>query len=135
MSAKPIIDIMVLVNNIEQIYSYDELMNANGYVPRGENGIPQRRYFVRYGADAVNHMTHVHIYEKGNPHVADELMFRDFLAVDRESFQQYEKTKLDAAEKYRFSPNEYVDAKTDCVKSIMEKAKEYYAKTSITRPI
>jgi len=128
MSAKPVIDVMVVVNKIETVDAYNEDMIAHGYSVRGENGIPRRRYFVRLKEDGENHAAHIHIYEKGNPHIIDELMFRDFLSVDNESFREYEKVKYEAAKKFRFSPGEYVEAKDNCVMDIMEKARKYYSK-------
>jgi len=45
--------------------------------PRGENGIEGRRYFVKFTPDnSGNHTHHIHIYQKGNTHISDELMFR-----------------------------------------------------------
>ena len=128
MSAKPIIDVMAVVNEIETVDAYNKNMIANGYSVRGENGIPRRRYYVRLKEDSENHAAHIHIYEKGNPHITDELMFRNFLSIDIESFREYEKVKYEAAEKFRFSPGEYTEAKNNCVMTIMEKAKRYYSK-------
>lgn len=126
MHAKPIIDIMVIVRDITIIDNFNDTMSANGFTPRGENGISGRRYFVRYAEDNENHLTHVHIYESDNPHVKNELMFCKFLSVDRESFESYEKVKLEAGKKYRYSPLEYTNAKTDCVNEIMKKINMQY---------
>jgi len=126
MSAKPVLDIMIIVTNINLADDYKAEMIRRGYTPKGENGIEQRRYFVRYKPDGENHASHIHVYEKGNPHISDELMFRDFLSLDEESFREYERVKLEAAEKFRFSPGEYTDAKSACVAAIMEKARKYY---------
>lgn len=129
MSAKPIIDIMVIVENIDLIDNYNELMIEKGYIPRGENGINERRYFIKLNPDnSGNHTCHIHIYQKGNQHITDELMFRDYLEVDAESFKEYEKIKIKAARHYRHSPRAYVDAKCNCIKKIMEKARQYYIK-------
>ena len=69
---------MIVVKDIESVDAYNEGMIAHGYSVRGENDIPRRRYFVRLKEDGENHAAHIHVYEKGNPHVSDELMFRDF---------------------------------------------------------
>ena len=130
MSAKPTIDVMIVVDTIEAVDAYNEEMIAQGFSIRGESGIPGRRFFVRLKGDGENHATHVHIYEKGNFHIYDELMFRDFLALDRESFEKYEKIKVEAADKFKYSPDEYVEAKSNCVMEIMEKAKRYYSEKS-----
>ncbi|MHA1961360.1 MAG: GrpB family protein, partial [Candidatus Thorarchaeota archaeon] len=43
--AKPIVDILVVVKNIERIDAYNPIMQENGYEPKGEHGIPGRRFF------------------------------------------------------------------------------------------
>jgi Uncharacterized conserved protein len=127
LSAKPIIDIMIVVNDINQIDKYNNVMEYHGYSVRGENGIEARRYFVKLSPDnSGNHTHHIHIYQKGNSHITDELMFRDYLRIDKEAFKEYERTKIEASLKFRYSPREYVDAKYDCIKSIMDKAILYY---------
>jgi GrpB-like predicted nucleotidyltransferase (UPF0157 family) len=45
--AKPIMDIMVEVKDIERVDAFNEQMAQLGYEARGENGIPFRRYFCR----------------------------------------------------------------------------------------
>lgn len=127
LSAKPIIDIMVVVNDINHIDEYNHIMESNGYSVRGENGIEGRRYFVKFTQDnSGNHTHHIHIYQKGNPHISDELMFRDYLRINNEALKEYERVKIAASLKFRYSPKEYVNAKYDCVMSIMDKAKSYY---------
>lgn len=127
LSAKPIIDIMIVVNDIKQIDEYNHDMEYHGYSVRGENGIEGRRYFVKLSSDnSGNHTHHIHIYQKGNSHISDELRFRDYLRIDKEALEEYERIKIEASLKFRYSPREYVDAKYDCIKSIMDKANLYY---------
>lgn len=129
MWAKPIIDIMIVVGNIETVDVFNEKMEANGYTVRGENGTPGRRYFQKLHPDkSGNHTHHVHIYQKGNQTMCDELMFRDYVRTDREAFMEYTNVKIEASRKYRNSPLDYTDAKTCCVNRIMDKAKAYFAK-------
>jgi GrpB-like predicted nucleotidyltransferase (UPF0157 family) len=128
MWAKPIIDIMIVVDNIESVDAFNEIMMLNGYNAKGENGIPGRRYFQKLNPDkSGNHTHHVHVYQKGNPHIFDELMFRDYLKIDREAFAAYLEVKKAASAKYRTSPVEYQDAKAPCIMSILGKAKAYFA--------
>ena len=124
MTAKPIIDVIIVVNDINDIDALNDAMAAAGYLPRGENGIPGRRYFVTLAADGENHLRHIHCYEANNPHVTDELLFRDMLRSDQNAFQEYASVKQRAAELFRFSPGEYEAYKTDCVVSILAQAKK-----------
>ena len=128
MWAKPIIDIMIVVDNIESVDAFNEIMMLNGYNAKGENGIPGRRYFQKLNPDkSGNHTHHVHIYQNGNQHISDELMFRDYLRIDQEAFRTYLEVKKAASAKYRTSPLEYQDAKAPCILSILGKAKAYFA--------
>lgn len=127
MPSKPILDILITVPNIQAVDARNGLMVRNRYMSKGENGIAGRRYFVKFKDDGENHTHHVHVYEPDNPHVADELLFRDFVSTDEAAFQAYARVKLEAAEKHRFSPPAYTDAKAECVRHIMEKARKHRA--------
>lgn len=123
MSAKPIIDVLIVVSDIGAVDKLNGSMQAAGYIPRGENGIPGRRYFVMLAADCENHLRHIHCYEPDNPHVETELLFRDTLRSDRDAFRQYERVKMEAAETFRFSPGEYEAYKSACVEGILRRAR------------
>ncbi|MFC6292908.1 GrpB family protein, partial [Macrococcus epidermidis] len=43
--AKPIIDILIVVKDINKIDDYNAAIELIGYAAKGENGIPNRRYF------------------------------------------------------------------------------------------
>lgn len=86
------------------------------------------RYFQMFATDGVNHTQHIHCYEKDNQYAIDELMFRDYLNIDKEVFEAYKAIKIEASDKYRFSPIEYTEYKSACVNEIMVKAKLYFAK-------
>lgn len=76
LSAKPIIDIMPVVKDINIVDKYNEEMQGIGYEPKGENGISGRRYFEK-GGDNRTH--HVHIYQVGSYEIKRHLAFRDYL--------------------------------------------------------
>ena len=61
MAAKPIIDILVEVTSLAEVDKLNNQMKALGYLPKGENGMPGRRYF-RKGTDDI-HTHHVHVHE------------------------------------------------------------------------
>ena len=130
MRAKPIIDVLVVVRDMKAVDALNDPMRAACYIPRGENGIPGRRYFVMLAEDSGNHLRHIHCYEPGNPHVAAELLFRDTLRADRDAFQQYERVKMEAAKRFRFSPGEYEAYKSDCVNAILNRAQQTILRTS-----
>ncbi len=59
LSAKPIIDLMPIVSDIQLVDHFNKEMKNLGYEAMGENGIIGRRYFQK-GGDNRTH--HVHIY-------------------------------------------------------------------------
>ena len=57
--AKPIIDVLVEVQDIEKIDDFNEEMVRQGHRPQGEFGIPGRRFFIK-GDDATR-THHIHV--------------------------------------------------------------------------
>lgn len=49
LKAKPIIDLLPVVRKIDRIDEFNQEMICLGYTPKGENGIPNRRYFQKGG--------------------------------------------------------------------------------------
>ncbi|GGO00393.1 GrpB family protein [Saccharibacillus kuerlensis] len=76
MQAKPVIDMMMLVQDIEAIDGYNAQMTALGYEAAGDWGIPGRRLFRRGGENRTHH---IHVYEKDHPQITRHLVLRDYL--------------------------------------------------------
>lgn len=127
LSAKPIIDIMVLVKDINKIDEYNEKMRKTGYDVRGEHGIAGRRYFVKFKPDnSGNHTHHIHIYEEGMQSAKNELMFRDYLQINPEAKQAYNNLKLSLSKQFYTDPLGYTEGKTELVRKITEEARLYF---------
>ena len=127
--AKPIIDIMILVHDINKVEKHDSEMKTFGYTARGENGMTGRRYFVKYKDDMMNHSHHVHIYqENGNPFINEAFIFRDYLRVNQEALEKYATVKKELSKQFYNEPLSYTEGKHDCVMEILEEAKCYFRK-------
>jgi len=123
MKAKPIIDILPVVKDIMRIDQYDNAMVLIGYESKGENGIPERRYFQK-GGDQRTH--HVHIYEKGNPEIDRHLAFRDFLRAHPEDAIKYGNIKEELSKQFPYDIESYIEGKEEIVKEIERKALAWY---------
>lgn len=119
--AKPIIDILVVVKNIDRIDQYNDQMTTLGYLARGEHGIPGRRYFSKDSQGTRTH--HVHIYQAGNPEIERHLQFRDHLITHPGDAQAYSQLKVELANIFPQDVDKYTEAKTDFIQSINEKSK------------
>ncbi len=125
MHAKPIIDIMLEVRNIARIDEYNQQMIELGYEPRGELGIPGRRYFSREEPiDVRTH--HIHVFQTGDRNLIRHLAFRDFMIAHPEDAEAYAKLKEQLAEKFRNDVDGYVEGKHSFVEAKEREAIAWY---------
>jgi GrpB-like predicted nucleotidyltransferase (UPF0157 family) len=94
LAAKPIIDILLEVPQVEPLDSLTAAFRGLGYEPRGENGIPGRRYFVKGSLERTHH---VHAFRTGSHDVDRHLALRDFLRTDAGARDAYADVKRRAA--------------------------------------
>jgi len=120
--AKPVIDIMIEVKSIENIDMYNTQMEKLGYMPMGEYGIKERRFFLK---GLYNRTHHIHIFEKGNSEIKKHLNFRDYMIAHPSEAKEYESLKKELAEKYKYDNEKYCTGKNEFIKNIDKKAKEW----------
>lgn len=117
--AKPIIDIMPVVRDINRIDDFNTAMVAIGYEPKGENGIAERRYFQK-GGDNRTH--HVHIYEWGNTEIERHLAFRNYLRAHPDVASKYGNLKEKLSQRFPYDIESYIKGKEQLVLEIDRKA-------------
>ncbi|MFC0189442.1 GrpB family protein [Fictibacillus aquaticus] len=125
LAAKPVIDILPVVNDIEAVDRYNEQMVQMGYEPRGEYGISGRRYFPKGGNERTHH---VHAYEDGSPEIERHLAFRDYLSTHETEREQYSTLKLELAKQFPHDIESYIKGKHELAQSIDTRASEWYKK-------
>ena len=126
LAAKPIIDIIIIVYDINKVDEFNAEMAKYGYTAKGEYGMPGRRYFVKFKEDGVNRTHHVHIFEKENLFTDKMLLFRDFLRVNQQARTKYENTKRELSKKYYHDSTSYTNGKSDCINEILTEAKQFF---------
>nr|WP_201781492.1 GrpB family protein [Sporosarcina globispora] len=128
LAAKPVIDMMPVVKNIEQADRLSGEMISLGYEPRGENGLSGRRYFQKGGNQRTHH---VHVYEKGHPDILRHLAFRDYLRSNQEEADQYGRLKMELSKQFPIDIDAYIKGKEALVKEIEMKAIKWYKKEAL----
>ncbi|GAB0169342.1 GrpB family protein [Lysinibacillus sp. CTST325] len=118
MKAKPVIDMMCIVNDIKKIDSYNEQMNSMQYDVVGEWGIEGRRLFRKGGENRTHH---IHFYQSDNPQIKRHIVFRDYLLTNPEEASRYSQFKEALANKYE-STHDYSPAKKAFVSEMEKKA-------------
>ncbi len=119
--AKPIIDLLIEVKDINLLIQQTPAMVALGYEAMGEYGLVGRRYFRKENSLGIR-THHVHIYEIYSPEIERHLAFRDYMIAHPEEAFQYSQLKQELAQKYPEDIEGYMDGKDEFVKRIEKKA-------------
>ena len=122
MSAKPIIDILISVTNIDRVDEFNPIMIKHGYTPKGEYGMDGRRYF--YKGDTDEHTHHIHIFEEGHPDIVRHLNFRDYMIQNPDKAKAYCDLKTSLAQKYPNDIEQYCWGKNDFISQIDQELKK-----------
>ncbi|MDO9378421.1 MAG: GrpB family protein [Nocardioidaceae bacterium] len=123
LAAKPIIDLVVAVPDITAEEDYLDALLAAGYRLRVRE--PGHR-LVRTPERDV----HVHLYQRGDPAVAEYLLLRDHLREDAEDRALYERTKRDLLTRRWDRMDDYADAKSEVILAIKARARAREAATA-----
>lgn len=116
LAAKPIIDIVVTVDDITAEEDYLDALLVAGYELRTRE--PGHR-LVRTPARDV----HVHIYQQGDPAVGEYLLLRNRLRSNAADRALYESTKRSLLRSRWNDMNAYAEAKTDVILAIKARAR------------
>lgn len=115
LSAKPVIDMLLVVEDSGAEGSYGPALEAAGYMLRvREPDWYEHRVFKRSDTDA-----NLHVLSEGCPEIDRMLLFRDRLRTDRADRELYERTKRELAQKERKYVQNYADAKSLIVEEII----------------
>lgn len=108
--AKPIIDLLGVVEHLEVMDGHTDEMERVGYEVMGAFGIEGRRYFRKM--DAFGKRTHhLHVFARGSPHIERHLAFRDYLKNNDEKAAEYSSLKASLTGKDLPSWETYIDGK------------------------
>ena len=126
LAAKPVIDIMVGLRNLSDGKNIIKPLENLGYVYWAENPNPEKMFFVKgmppYGEKRSHH---VHVVEIDGEFWQRRL-FRDYLKINPQEAQRYEKLKRDLAERFRCDREAYTQGKSDFVREVMKKARREF---------
>jgi GrpB-like predicted nucleotidyltransferase (UPF0157 family) len=122
--AKPIIDILIVVKDIDKVNLFNKEMLCLGYKPRNEHGITGRRYFTK-GKSQRSH--HIHIFQLGNKNIDAHLSFKDYLNNNPDDAKNYGDLKKILAKQFPDDTHKYQEVKEKFVDELMKKAVDWKA--------
>ncbi|MDP9397397.1 MAG: GrpB family protein [Actinomycetota bacterium] len=115
LAAKPIIDMLLTVDDVTDEAAYVPPLESVGFVLRVRE--PEHRMLRTPARDV-----HLHVYEPDRVEVRNYLDLRDWLRVDPADRELYAATKRRLAQQQWTDMNAYADAKTDVVLEILGRA-------------
>jgi GrpB-like predicted nucleotidyltransferase (UPF0157 family) len=125
LKAKPVIDMMCIVKDIERIDSFNDKMKGLGYDVAGDWGIPGRRLFRKGGENRTHH---IHFYQIDNPQIDRHLIFRDYLRSHPEEAARYSRFKEELAARFE-NTREYSPAKKAFVSEMEQQALKWFVES------
>ena len=110
--AKPIIDILIVVDSIDKLKQASNLLQSRGYIIMSTNGnrISLNKGYTEKGY--AEKVFHLHIRLNGD---TDEIYFRDYLNAHPDIAKEYEELKLRLCKAYEHNRDAYTEAKTQFV--------------------
>jgi GrpB-like predicted nucleotidyltransferase (UPF0157 family) len=127
--AKPVIDLMVGVEDIERAGpAVAGLINLGyEYVPELESQLPDRRYFRR-GSPETHH---VHMVPVSSDYWTEHLLFRDYLRSHPQAAEEYGKLKRGLAGRHRLDRDAYRAGKVPFIDTVVAAARREAAGHSL----
>ncbi|MBB4053015.1 GrpB-like predicted nucleotidyltransferase (UPF0157 family) [Devosia subaequoris] len=118
LAAKPIIDIIALVNNLDAGQMAVPALVGAGYVHRDDFPMPDRIFLMKLDpvSGARTHQLHIHANEV---EVARHLLFRDRLRRDPECRAAYSALKQDLAVRFAEDRQAYSQHKTAFIDAVV----------------
>ncbi|SKB02502.1 GrpB domain, predicted nucleotidyltransferase, UPF0157 family [Sporosarcina newyorkensis] len=127
LKSKPIIDIMPIVKDIENINKYNEKMFEIGYEALGELGMKGRRYFRKGGENRTHQL---HILQADNfTQIERHLAVRDYLNSHKGTAEEYGDIKERLARQFPKDIEGYSDGKNNFVQNLERMALEWKRKS------
>ncbi len=127
LGAKPIVDMLLVVEDSADEPRYLPRMGAAGYVLRvREPEFHEHRMFRTPERDV-----HIHVFSRNSPEIERHLIFRDRLRTNLHDRQLYEDTKRKLAALAWPDTNAYAIAKTEVVERIIAAARQSAIKAGV----
>ncbi len=121
MPAKPVIDMMLVFDNLDEIDLIAEKLLQLNYDPIRRQVIPHVSFFTKRQDQALRF--HLHLHERGSPQICRHVNFRDYLIQDPEVARDYAELKIQLAAKFADDIYSYVSGKDKLAQEIDSKAK------------
>ena len=117
LSAKPIIDIDVVIKDYSVFATVVQKLETIGYIHEGDLGIKDRETF-KYSNKPHLQKHHLYVCPQYSEELHRHVTFRDYLKNNREAVKKYSLVKETAAILFPNEIEKYIDYKTPCIEEL-----------------
>ena len=117
LSAKPIIDIDVVIRDRTVLPEVISALGRIGYTHEGDLGIPGREAFKYEGKDHLK-KHHLYVCAQDSEELKRHLAFRDYLRNHPEAASEYGRIKEEGAALYPYDIDRYIEHKSPFIENV-----------------
>ena len=117
LSAKPIIDIDVIIKDYSIFAAVVSRLEAIGYIHEGDLGIKEREAF-KYSDKSYLQQHHLYVCPQQSEELQRHITFRDFLVNNPEAVKKYGAVKEKAAQLFPNNIEKYIEYKSHCIEEL-----------------
>ena len=110
LSAKPIIDIDVVIKDYNVFEEVVSALGTIGYRHEGDLGIAGREAFKYDGKDHLR-KHHLYVCPENSPELKRHIVFRDYLRTHLDAMREYSRIKEEGARLYPYDIDRYIEHK------------------------
>ncbi len=125
MIAKPNIDILVVVKDLDDVTKRLESFTNEGYTPQGREYVGGGDEYITEDTSDGRRITSIHVLQEGNPKITAYREFRDYLRVHEQEKNLYIETKKKIYVENTTNYSGYDSGKAETIKAIKMRAHEW----------
>lgn len=117
LSAKPCIDIDVVISDYSVFPTVVALLEQIGYIHEGNLGIKDREAFKYTGKEHLQ-LHHLYVCPLDSEELKRHIVFRTFLRDNKDAVEEYSRVKEEAARLFPQDIKKYMEYKSACVEKL-----------------
>ncbi len=117
LSAKPIIDIDIVIKNYSVFEIVKEKLELIGYIHEGDLGIKDREAFKYFDKEHLQ-QHHLYVCPQNSDGYIRHITFRNYLRSNQDAVKEYSQVKEEAARLFPEDIDKYIEYKSPCIETL-----------------